>query len=93
MAVVERLCASVAERALPVRPAMGDEFAVPLGHRTGGHSCLRGCLGFLENLVRCGERHIAQDACWPAITFTYLRVAAAWAVATNHWHGIGHGAR
>ena len=34
----ERRCASVAERTLPVKPAMGNEFAVPLGHRTGGHA-------------------------------------------------------
>lgn len=48
-----------------------------------------GCLGFLENPVRYGERHIVQDACWLAITFTQLRAAVALAMAANHWPGIG----
>ena len=46
-----------------------------------------------RSLVRYGERHIAQDACWLAVTFTHLRAALAQAMAANLWPGIGFGTR
>ena len=55
---------------------VGDEFAVPVGHRTGGQAP-RGCLGPLEGLVCHGRRHTAPDACWLAIAFTNLRAVVA----------------
>jgi hypothetical protein len=72
---------------------VGDEFAVPLGHRTGARSP-RDCLGPLEGLVCCGRRHIAPDACWSAIAFASLRAVAAFEVAAaSLWPGIGPGTR
>ena len=58
------------------------------GIAPGGHA-LRDCLGLLESLVRYGERHIAQDACWLAVTFTNLRAALALAMSASLWPGIG----
>lgn len=88
----ERYCAPVAERALPVKPAKGTSSRCRSGTAPGGHA-LRDCLGLLESLVRYGERHIAQDACWLAVTFTHLRAALALAMAASLWPGIGFGTR
>ena len=73
---------------MPVKPATGSEFAVPLMHRSR-RLRLRGCLGFLEDQVRYGERHIALDACWWAITFKNFRAVVVHSMAAKHWPSIG----